>query len=253
MRLRHLLTITASVAVLGGCAMRAARVATPAPVIELHACRNLGGNFAVPFARAAAALPAGFEPMPTRGGRRAGAVFYVIAVHCRQGIVDGRRLGPSWLVYAELPVAPDPAAAIPGITDYTVPLAFTARPAALARAFAAHGLGDGSVARITGSLPHKHSGAQLRVEAGVLGFSLLGRTWNALQPGPGAGRFALFGVRDGRVTHTLIGSTTAAGMRQGPLHLEVRGGPALLDAASPQARGFSLDGFDLTFRPPRQP
>lgn len=238
---------------LAGCARHAVDARTTVPRIALRGCDSLGGNFTVPFDAARAALPAGFEPAPTPGGRRAGAVFYVIAVQCRQGVVDGRRLGPSWIAYAELPATPDAAHAVAGITDYTVPVAFAARPAALARAFVAQGLGDGIAGRIDGQLPAGQAGARARVAIGTLSFTLHGPTWSAPRQGPAAGRFVLFGVRDRQARRAILGSAGPATMRLGPLELEVRGAAGLIEGARRQARGFALTGLDLSFTAASQP
>ena len=215
--------------------------------IVLSQCENFGGNFAVPFEAAQAALPEGFEPLPTTGGRNAGAVFYVIAVRCADGSLGGRSLGEVQLAYAEIAATPSEQAQFDGLADATVPILITATPNELAEAFAELQFGDsgpGSIVWQSGA-----SGTEVQFTLGEAMVTLSGQVPSEPASELGAGSFALFGVRDRQILSRVRGEAGAALSSRGPVNLQSSGGPALLGQAAPAARGFVSRDFDLGFIP----
>ena len=215
--------------------------------IQLSQCENFGGNFAVPFDAAQAALPEGFEPLPTTGGRNAGAVFYVIAVRCAEGRLGGRSLGEVQLAYAEIAATPSEQAQFDGLADATVPIMFTATPGSLAEAFAALQFGDSGPGSIVWQ--SDASGTEVQFTVGEAMVTLTGQVPAEPASELGAGSFALFGVRDRQILSRVRGEAGAARSTRGPVNLQSSGGPALLGQAAPAARGFVSRDFDLGFIP----
>lgn len=215
--------------------------------IQLQNCENLGGNFAVPFDQARAALPEGFEPLPTTGGSAAGAVFYVIAVRCAAGQLGNRELGEVQLAYAELAARPPEAAQFDGLADATVPVLFTATPAALADAFSGMRFGQAGPGTIVWE--STATGTQVQFTVGDAMVTLNGQVPDEPASELGAGEFALYGVANRQVLSRVRGYAGAALSVRGPVSLQSSGGPALLGQAAPTARGFVARGFDLGFTP----
>lgn len=218
-----------------------------ARTIQLSQCENFGGNFAVPFDAAQAALPEGFEPLPTTGGRTAGAVFYVIAVRCAEGRLGGRPLGEVQLAYAEIAATPSEQAQFDGLADATVPILFTATPGALAEAFAELKFGDSGPGNIVWH--SDASGTEVQFTIGEAMVTLSGQVPAEPASELGAGSFALFGVRDRQILSRVRGEAGAALSARGPVNLQSSGGPALLGEAAPAARGFVARDFELGFIP----
>ena len=215
--------------------------------IQLSQCENFGGNFAVPFDAAQAALPEGFEALPTTGGRTAGAVFYVIAVRCAEGRLGGRPLGEVQLAYAEIAATPSEQAQFDGLADATVPILFTATPSELADAFAALQFGDSGPGSIVWQ--SDASGTEVQFTVGEAMVTLSGQVPAEPASELGAGSFALFGVRDRQILSRVRGEAGAALSARGPVNLQSSGGPALLGQAAPAARGFVARDFELEFIP----
>ena len=216
------------------------------PRVALSACQNLGGNFAVPFDEARALLPDGFEPLPTTGGPNAGAVFFVTAVQCPAGTLDGRALGPVQLFYAELPVVPAPEFAVEGQNDNVAPVLFTATPGELADAFADNHFGLGGRGDITWTeTPDGTTTAQL-----VLGEAMVTLTGN-VPPEPASafdgGAFYLYGTEARAVVTKIRGTFGTVQSVRGPVSLQSSGAPAPFSSANPANRGFANTGFDFGF------
>lgn len=224
--------------------------ASPAgPLLTLDGCRNFGAVFPVAVETARAALPAGFEPVVTPSDPAGGATLYVLGVRCTGSSVDGAATGPVDVAYAELAVVPPAEHAVAGRSDATVPLAFAASSAPVGVALAELGFANAGLGEVGWA---EHGGVgDLVVTASVGGVSFTLR--GAYAPGPaggvGSGDFVLYGVQDGAVRTTVLG--TAAGDAtavDAAVTLEAAG-LDVLEAARPAARGFSVDGFSLRFQP----
>lgn len=225
------------------------RAGLDTPRVQLSNCENFGGNFAVPFDQAQAALPDGFEPLPTTGGSAAGAVFFITAVRCPQGSLDGQDLGEVIVSYAELPVTPGEAFAVEGHNDYVVPIFFTATPDVLADAFVGARFGEAGRSTITWTNPTPGS-TDVQVTLGNGSYGLTG----SIPPEPvsefGAGEFILYGVQERTVRETVLGYYGGSSSVRGPVNLSSTGGPPLLGAAARTSRGFANTGFDFGFSLP---
>lgn len=219
------------------------------PVVTLEGCRNFGAVFPVPMATAQAALPTGFEPIPTPSDPAGGATLYVLALRCEGSSVDGAATGAVDAAYAELAVVPAPEFAVEGRTDATVPLMFTASVPAVGEALAELGFGIAGAGEVGWA---EHTGlGDVVVSAGLGGasFTLRGALSPAPPSGIGSGGFVLYGVQDGVVLSTVLGEASRAeGAVDAAVTLEAAG-LDVLAAARPAARGFSVSGFSLTFTP----
>lgn len=214
--------------------------------LRLSGCENFGGNFAVPYEQAQAALPDGFQPLSTTGGRNAGAVFYVIAVRCREGSLDGRELGPVQLAYAELPTTPSPDQQADGIADYTMPVLFTATPALVAAQFQQFDFGltgPGTIDWLAGN----GFGPQVQVSVGDVMLTLSATAPPEPASAFGAGEFILFGTQARTVTQQVLGYAGAADIARQAMQLESSGSLSLLQNAARTARGFTALDFELGF------
>lgn len=197
---------------------------------------------------ARAALPAGFEPVPTPSDPAGGATLYVLGVRCASSSVDGQATGEATLGYAELAVVPPAEAAVPGLSDATVPLLFAATPEPLGEAFARLRLGQVGFGTV-GWAEHAGQGdAIVSVALGGASFTLRGAAAPTPPAGLGSGDFVLYGVQDGEVRATVIGSAAGGEAVEAAVTLESAGIPLLGDAR-PVVRGFSVAGFSLQFRP----
>lgn len=220
------------------------------PRIELHGCENLGGVFAVPLDDARALLPPGFEPLVRASAPQPTAVFYVIALACASAAVDGVDVGPAALAYEEIDVKPPAAYASPDITDYVVPVLFTAQPAALGDALGALHLGRAGPGSVTRSSAAPADIAYV-VTMGKASFTLRGVV---AQPAGAlsASTFRVFGVQDRVVKTSLDGATTAtAGATGGVLTLRASGDAPLLDKTPPATQGYRVATFDFSLKVPR--
>jgi hypothetical protein len=217
------------------------------PVVRLTGCRNFGGVFPVPMGAARAALPPGFEPVATPSDPAGGATLYVLGVRCAAAAVDGTAVGEATLAYAELAVVPPAEAAVDGVPDSTVPLAFAATPQAVGDAFAAFRLGQAGFGEVTWA---EHTGAGDVVVAATLGdvsFTLRGATTPEPPANLGSGDFVLYGAQEGALWTRVLGSAAGGEAVDAAVALEATGLP-LLAEARPVVRGFSVSGFDLEFR-----
>lgn len=223
-------------------------MAAAGPVIRLTGCQNFGAVFPVPMDSARGALPAGFEPVATPSDPAGGATLYVLGVRCAGSDVDGANLGEATLAYAELAVVPPQDQAVAGVADATVPLVFAATPQPLGDAFSALRLGQVGFGEVTWA---EHTGSGDVIVAATLGdaaFTLRGAYAPTPPGGLGSGDFLLYGVQDGAVQAKVLGSSAGGEAVDAAVALESAGIP-LLAEARPAARGFSVAGFDLSFRP----
>jgi hypothetical protein len=219
------------------------------PTLTLDGCRNFGAVFPVAMDTARAALPAGFEPVPTPSDPAGGATLYVLALRCEGSSVDGAATGPVDAAYAELAVVPPAERAVAGRTDATVPLVFTASVPAVGEALAALGFGIAGPGEVGWA---EHTGAgDLIVSAGVGGasFTLRGAYSPASLATAGSGGFVLYGAQDGQVVSTVLGEASGGGEAVDAAVTLESAGLDLLAAARPAARGFSVSGFSLSFTP----
>ncbi|HUR25645.1 MAG TPA: hypothetical protein VM327_06500 [Candidatus Thermoplasmatota archaeon] len=220
----------------------------PGPVLALTGCRNFGGVFPVPMDSARAALPEGFEPVPSQSDPAGGATLYVLGLLCEGSSVDGNDTGEATLAYAELAVIAPTEHRLGGITDGTVPLVFAATPQAVGDALATLRLGQAGFGEVAWV---EHTGAGDVIVAVTLGetsFTLRGAYAPGAGTALGSGDFALYGVQDGVLVSKVLGSSAGGQAVDAAVTLEATGLP-LLAEARPAARGFSVSGFDLSFRP----
>jgi hypothetical protein len=218
----------------------------PNPSITIRGCTNFGGVFPAPMAAAQALLPDGFTPLPAAGDPQGGATLYVLVLTCDDAAIDGTSIGRGLLAYEELAVVPDAAHTVKGITDYTVPLLFSAAPDSLAGAFEALHLGKaGGVSFAV----HASGTLEAHGSVGADGFSLTGQPIQAPPTALGPGAFVVFGVRDRQVV-SAVNSTSAGGSAlQAPVILQAEGDPPLIAQARPATRGFTVSGFTLHYAP----
>lgn len=218
------------------------------PTVVLGDCTNFGGVFPVPMEAARAALPEGFEPVPTPSDPAGGATLYVLGLRCASSSVDGADTGEASLGYAELAVIPPAEAAVDGLSDATVPLFFAASPKPLGDAFGRLRLGGSGFGEVAWA---EHTGEGDVVVTATLGgatFTLRGAAAPTPPAGLGSGDFVLYGVQEGILQSTVIGSSASGEAVDAAATVESAGIP-LLAEARPVVRGFSVAGFDLQFRP----
>lgn len=214
--------------------------------IALGGCTNFGGVFPVPMDAAQAVLPDGFKPVAAAGDPQGGATLYVLALRCTEATVDGAEVGKALLGYEELAVTPDAAHAVKGVSDYTVPLLFTAAPQALGDALAKLRLGRAG----PGGLVWDSTGAgTLHAEASLdgAGFILAGQVAPAAPTGLASGGFVLFGVQDRQVVSVVNGTSAGGQGYTAAVTLQAQGDAPLLGEARPAARGFSVQDFALVY------
>jgi hypothetical protein len=221
------------------------------PRIGLEGCTNFGGVFPVPTNAAQALMPAGFSPVPVAGDPAGGVTLYVLALKCDAGTVNGTGVGPALLAYAELAVVPDAPHALKGITDYTMPVLFSATPAPLAQAFAQLHLGragDGNVSWTTAAA----TGTVLaQVLSGGDGFTLAGQSAPTPPAAIASGAFAVFAVQDRQVLGVANCTSTGGQFVAVAVALQAQGNPPLIAQARPATQGFSVSGFSLGYAPAR--
>ncbi|MEK6975164.1 MAG: hypothetical protein AABY18_02340 [Candidatus Thermoplasmatota archaeon] len=214
--------------------------------LALSDCTNFGGVFPVPMADATAALPAGFQPVPSASDPTGGATLYILALDCTGSRVDGNDTGPTNLMYAELAVVPPDEFKLPGITDYTVPLAFGATSDAVGDRLAQFMLGHAGRSTVSDISDLRPGPWQARMVVDGVTLDLAGQ----VAPGAGTplsdGAFALIGVQDGAV-RSIVQATSQGGTAvQGPVAQQSSGLP-IFAQARPAAVGFSVSGFTLDF------
>lgn len=220
--------------------------ASSGPTFTLDSCRNFGGVFPVPLASAKSVLPQGFEPVPASTDPT-GATLYILGLKCDGSTVQGVAQGAADLLYAELAVVPSTAYAVPGISDYTVPVFFTTANAALAEELALLHLGAAGAGKADWV---EHTGAGDVIVAASLGSASL-TLRGAVSPAPPAslssGKFVTFGVQDGAVKAVLAGDSAGGSAADAAVTLQATAAPAPVGDARPATRGFSVSGFTLTF------
>lgn len=219
-----------------------------APDLQLTGCTNFGGVFPVPMASARAVLPPDFEPIAASLDPANGATLYVLALRCEGSSVDGVPQGPAQLAYAELAVSPPPRHQVRGIADYTVPVLFTAAPAAVGEALAALRLGRAGAGSVSWGALSPAAGTAIEASLDEASLALTGEMPPGAPSALGSGDFVVFGVQEGAVRTTVLGSSAGGEAVQGPVRLESSGAPAPVADARSVARGFSVSGFDLRFR-----
>ncbi|MEA3204108.1 MAG: hypothetical protein QOI63_1788 [Thermoplasmata archaeon] len=216
------------------------------PRVTITGCTNFGGVFPVPMAAAQALLPDGFKAVPAAGDLTGGATLYVLALSCDGASVDGADVGAALLAYEELAVVPDAAHQVAGVSDYTVPLLFSASPRALGDAFEALGLGKaGGVSWVTTGAGTTTAGGSV----GGDGFTLTGQAAPSPPVAIPSGAFVLFGVQGKQVRGVVDGASEGGRFVQAAIVLQAQGNPPLLDQAQPAAQGFSVAGFTLHYAP----
>jgi hypothetical protein len=218
---------------------------TTAPSLELSDCTNFGGVFPVPMADAQAALPAGFTPVASPNDPAGGATLYILFLDCGGSKVDGNDTGPVALEYAELAVVPPANYTLPGISDYTVPLAIGAGTQAVADRLAEFMLGHAgkpSVMDVTDGAPGPRK-ARMVIDGVTLDLTgQFGGQASTLRDGG----FALIGVQDGAVKSVVQAYSQGGSATQGTVTQQSSGLP-VLQQARPLAVGFSVTGFSLSF------
>lgn len=233
-------------------------VAAPDPVtsalprMNFTGCRNQGGVFSMPREAAEAALPDGFEPVEsTAATQRPGVVLYAIALHCQAFDIDGVAGGPFDAAYAELAVTPSADAALDGVDDCTVPLAFFATDAAVGAALAAYGLGLAGA----GTLDAQWAGAGPGQGGTMNSYSLGGASLEFIVGealpdtlAVGSGDFALYGVQGQQVAAVVKGTAAGGSGHYAWTMFQASGIPAL-EGVQGAALGFGASGFDLAFDP----
>ncbi|MHB1260761.1 MAG: hypothetical protein ACYC2H_03500 [Thermoplasmatota archaeon] len=221
---------------------------TNSPTVVLGDCQNFGGVFPVAMGAARAALPEGFEPITTPSDPAGGATLYVLGVRCASSSVDGRATGEATLGYAELAVVPPADRAVPGLGDATVPVFFAATPQPLGEAFARLRLGQVGFGEV-GWAEHTGQGdAVVSASLGGASFTLRGAATPTPPAGIGSGEFVLYGVQDGAVQATVIGSSAGGGEAVDVVVTLESSGIPVLTESRPVVRGFSVSGFSLVFR-----
>lgn len=224
----------------------AAPVAPGVPSLVLSDCTNFGGVFPVDMAAARAALPAGFEPVPSPNDPAGGATLYILFLQCGGSMVDGNDTGPTVAAYAELAAVPPSEFELDGITDYTVPLAFGAGSDAVGQRLADFGLGIAGAATTTDVTDGQPGPQRLRLVVGDVTLDLTGQMSPQDGQALGDGGFALIGVQDGAVRTIVRGQSEGGTAVQGTVTHQSTGLP-ILEGARPIALGFSVTGFSLTF------
>jgi hypothetical protein len=215
----------------------------------LEGCTNYGGVFPVAMAAAQAALPEGFTPVASATDPQGGATLYAIVLACGNATVDGGRVGPALVGYAELAVTPPAKLVVDGVTDCTVPVFFASSNRALGQALGELKLGLSGPATNAGSSAVGVEGDGTYQANLALGDASLTLSMGLAGPATGsvaAGSFVVYGVQDGKVQSILKGASTAATAQQGPLLLQAPGVPVAKDARQ-GALGFSASGFTLSF------
>jgi hypothetical protein len=216
------------------------------PSVTIEGCTNFGGVFPVPMAAAKAVLPDSLTPVPAASDPQGGATLYVLALKCDGSSVDGASLGPALLAYEELAVTPDAAHAVKGISDYSVPLLFTAQPEGLGQALARLMLGKAGA----GGLSWASTATGAITAQGTLdgdGFTLAGQTVPTPPVGLPSGAFVLFGVQDKQVKSVVNGTSQHGTFVQAAVTLQGQGNAPLIGQAQPATRGFSVNGFTLHY------
>jgi hypothetical protein len=216
----------------------------PNPSITLGGCTNFGGVFPVPMDAARALLPDGFTPVPAAGDPQGGATLYALVLKCDDAAINGTSIGPGLLAYEELAVVPDAAHMVKGITDYTVPLLFSAAPKSLGSAFEALRLGKSG-----GVSFGVYASGTLEAQGGVGadGFTLRGQPIQQPPTPLGPGAFVAFAVQDRQVVGAVNGTSAGGSALQAPVLLQAQGNPPLLAQARPATRGFTVSGFTLHY------
>lgn len=219
--------------------------ATGAPTLQLSDCTNFGGVFPVPMADAAAALPAGFEPVASPNDPAGGATLYILFLDCAGSAVDGNATGPVNVAYAELAVVPPAEYTLPGISDYTVPLAIGAGNQAVGDRLAEFMLGHAGQSTVTDVTDASPGPRRARVVVDGVTLDLTGQF--AGEAGTlRDGGFALIGVQDGAVKTVIQAFSLGGSASEGTVTQQSSGLPVLAQAR-PVARGFTVSGFTLTF------
>lgn len=211
----------------------------------LDRCTNYGGVFPVAMDAARAALPADFEPIPSPNDPAGGATLYVLFLQCADSAVDGNATGPVLVAYTELAVVPPEVLRLPGITEYTVPLAMGASVDAVASRLNHYRLGIAGRSTTTDVLDSGLNGRTLRMAfAGVsLEIDIVHVQRDTTLTN---GDFALIGVQDG-VARTLIQAHSGGGVAGDAAAFMQSEGLPLLEQARPANRAFSVEGFTLSF------
>lgn len=225
------------------------------PTLSLRDCRNLGGVFPVPMASARAALPAGFEPVASPNDPAGGATLYVLWLQCATAVVStasgSRDAGSAELLYAELAVVPPEGLRVGSLQDCTVPIAFWSLNEQVAAVLQEYRLGLSGDATsgntVTTSTPAGDIESHTMGAASAT-ITVTGQALATPPQGLGSGDFVLYGVQEGALVSTLIGSAAGGEAVDAAVAIQSEGIP-LLEEARAAARGFSVSGFDLTFRP----
>ena len=216
-----------------------------APSLVLSGCTNFGGVFPVPMADAVAALPAGFAPVASPNDPAGGATLYILFLECEGSQVDGNDTGGVNVAYAELAVVPPAEYTLPGISDYTVPLAIGAGNKAVGDRLALFMLGKAgpsTVTDVTDATPGPRK-ARMVVDGVTLDLTCqFAGEAGTLQDGG----FALIGVQDGVVKTVVQAFSQGGSAAEGTVTQQSAGLP-ILEQARPVARGFTVTGFTLTF------
>lgn len=219
--------------------------ATAAPSLVLSDCTNFGGVFPVPVADAVAALPEGFEPVVSPNDPAGGATLYILFLECEGSAVDGNATGPVNVGYAELAVVPPSQYTLPGITDYTVPLAIGAGSKAVGDRLAQFMLGKAGPSSVTDVTDASPGPRKARMVVDGVTLDLTGQF--AGEAGTlSDGAFALIGVQGGVVKTVVQASSQGGSASEGTVGQQSAGLP-ILAQARPVARGFTVSGFTLTF------
>jgi hypothetical protein len=219
--------------------------ATAAPSLVLSDCTNFGGVFPVPVADAVAALPEGFEPVVSPSDPAGGATLYILFLECAGSAVDGNATGPVNVAYAELAVTPPSEYTLPGITDYTVPLAIGAGNKAVGDRLALFMLGKAGPSSVTDVTDATPGPRKARMVVDGVTLDLTGQFAGAAGSLSDGG-FALIGVLDGAVK-TVVQATSQGGTASEGTVTQQSAGLPIFAQARPIARGFTVSGFTLTF------
>lgn len=216
-----------------------------APSLVLADCTNHGGVFPVPMDAARAALPEGFEPVPTPSDPAGGATLYVLWLDCAGSAVDGNDTGATYVMYAELAVVPPADVQVPGVNDYTVPLAMGATTQAVGQRLEEFRLGHAGASTLTDVTTASPGPLQARMTVAGVDMQLTVQASPQQGNAFGAGSFALVGVQDG-VVRTLVAGEAEGGAPSDAVATFQGDGLDLFDEARPVVRGFSVAGFTLT-------
>lgn len=217
-----------------------------APTLDLVDCTNFGGVFPVPMDAAQAALPDGFEPVPTPSDPAGGATLYVLWLDCAGSRVDGNDTGPTYVMYAELAVRPRDDARIDGVEDYTVPLAIGASADPVGQRLAEFRLGRAGVSTLSDVTDGSPGPLAVRMAVDGVTMDLRGQVSPQSGAAFGSGAFALVGVQEGALASVVYGE--AEGGTPADAAVTFQGeGLDLFGQARPVVRGFSVAGFTLRF------